>query len=404
LKIGASGLFGALAARYLSPLSALAQPSKARACILVWLNGGPSHIDTFDPKKGNGPFKAIKTSAPGIMLAEHLPRLAEQAHRFALLRGMTSKEGNHQRAQYYVHTGYAPNPTVEHPSLGSWVSSRLGEANAELPAFVSLGGPSLGPGFLGVQHGPFVMQKAGGLPGNVGLAPGVDDQRFARRKSALDMMEARFAAETHDPKVDGRRAVYDKAVKMMGSSRLKTFDIASEPTAVLNAYGDTDFGRACLLARRLVEQGGVKLVEVVLDGWDTHKDIGTRVKNLSTTLDAGLSTLIKELDERKLLDSTLVMCMGEFGRTPRINGDDGRDHYPQAWSALLAGGGLKRGIVHGETDDQGAKVVKNPVTVPSLLATAVSLLGIDPNHTQQTPLGRPISITDYGTPIKDILL
>jgi len=409
LRIGTSSIFGALVARYLSPGAALAAAApgpRARACILLWLNGGPSHLDTFDPKPGRatgGPFKAIAARAPGMKLSEHLPHLADRGDRIAVVRGIASREGNHQRAQYFVHTGYAPNPTVVHPSLGGWTCARLGDPSAELPAFVSIGGPSFGAGFLGVQNGPFVVQKAGARPADVDPPPGVDRARFDRRLAALDAMEDRFARATGDAKVDGRRQVYAKAVRLMRAPELDAFNLAGESEATRAAYGDTDFGRGCLVARRLVERG-VKFVEVVLDGWDTHQDNFERTKKLMGTLDPAVAALVDDLAARHLFDSTLVACMGEFGRTPRINGRDGRDHWPGAWSAVLAGGGIRGGQVHGATDDDGAKPAGTPTPVPDLLATMATLLGLDPAHTETTPAGRPISVTDGGGAIRALIL
>ena len=408
LKASSAGLLGLLLSRYAMPSLAHAAThptAKAKACILLWMNGGPSHIDTFDPKPGTpsgGSFKAIKTRAAGVQIAEHLPRIASVADRIAFVRSMSSREGNHARAQFLLHTGYAPNPTVQHPSLGAWASRELGDPSADLPAFVSVGGPSLGPGFLGVQHGPFIVMKAGDMPQNLTLSPGVDDARFERRRAALDVMEQRFAGETGDAKVEGRRAVYAKAERLMKSPRAKVFDLSTEPEAAKKAYGDTDFGRGCLLARRLVETG-TRFVEVVLDGWDTHKDNFGRVKKLSTTLDDAMGGLLADLAERKLLASTLVVCMGDFGRSPKINGNDGRDHHPQAWSALLAGGGVRGGIAHGATDAAGDKVLGTPTSVPDLLATMASLIGMDPQKSVVTPSGRPIALTDNGTPIRALL-
>jgi uncharacterized protein (DUF1501 family) len=408
LRIGASSAFGALVARYLWSSAALAneaRPARARACILLWQNGGPSHIDTFDPKPGRptgGPFKAIKTRARGMMLSQHLPLLSERADKLAIVRSMSSKEGNHARAQYYVHTGYAPNPTVVHPSLGGWTCARLADRGAELPAFVSIGGPSFGAGFLGVQNGPFVLQKAGAAPADVALPPGVDPARFERRRTALDVLEERFGRATGDAKVEGRRQVYAKAVRLMQAPGLEAFDVSGESDATRRAYGDTDFGRGCLVARRLVERG-VKFVEVVIDGWDTHQNNFERIQTLTGMLDPAFAALLDDLAARRLLGSTLVACMGEFGRTPRINASDGRDHWPQAWSAALAGGGIRGGVVHGATDEDGAKV-SGPVTgVPDLLATMTTLLGLDPGHTEMSAVGRPISVTDGGTPIREIL-
>jgi len=403
----AGGLAGSLLSSLLTAPQARAQGQggpapRAKSCIVLWLNGGPSHLDTFDMKaKSGGPFKAIKTRTPGVEFSEHLPRLAALTHRMAVLRG-TSKEGNHLRARYLLHTGYAPNPTVVHPSLGGWVSSLVADKNSDLPAFVAVGGPSEGAGFLGVQHGPFFVPRAS-PPQNIAYARNVDEGRFDRRRAALAQLDERFLAEVGDPQIQGRREIHEQAVRMMRSPRLKAFDVADEPEKTLKEYGDSDFGRGCLAARRLVE-AGVRVVEVVLDGWDTHKDGFERVKKLSSTLDPAMAALVKDLDERKLLSSTLVVCMGDFGRTPRVNDDEGRDHYPQAWSALLAGGGTRPGVAQGKTDDSGAKVVEKPVTVPDLFATMTTLLGIDPGRSFSTPTGRPIAVTDGGTPIKELMV
>jgi uncharacterized protein (DUF1501 family) len=407
LAIGASSFFGLLVAETVSSRTARADaPSPpATACIVLWLNGGPSHLDTFDPKPGTangGPFKAIKTKAPGLLLSQHLPLLADQANHIALVRGMTSREGSHQRGRYLLHTGYAPNPTVAHPALGAWVSSKLGDPNSDLPEFVALAGPSAGGGILGVQNGPFVVLQPGNVPANVGHAPGVGDARFERRRAGLEMLEQRFATETGDAKVEGRRQVYAKAERLMASSRVKAFDLSSEPAAAQAAYGDSDFGRGCLTARRLVESG-VKYVEVQLDGWDTHKDNFTRTKTLMGQLDPALSALLHDLAQRKMLEHTLVACFGEFGRTPKINGNDGRDHYPLAWTALLAGGSIRGGYVHGQTNEDGSSVVSGKVEVKDLFATVAVELGLNPDASVMSPIGRPIGVTDNGTPVKEIV-
>jgi hypothetical protein len=413
LKLGASGL-GALwladaGERAASADEAPPAKPKARAdaCVVLWLNGGPSHVDSFDPKpgaRGGGPFRAVKTRAPGIQLCEHLPQLAAEAQRLAVVRGMTSAEGNHQRARFLGHTGYSPNPTVEHPALGAWVSARRADPAADLPAFVSIGGPAAGGGFLGVERAPFVIPDPGAPPVNIRPARRVDGPRLDERRSALAFLEGRFATETDDPRLAARRAVYDSAARLMGSPHLGAFDISSEPAATQKAYGDGDpFGRGCLLARRLVESG-VKYVEVQLDGWDTHKDNFTRVKQKLAVLDPAVSALLRDLDARHLLDRTLVVVMGEFGRSPAINPDEGRDHHPQAFSVLLAGGGVRGGVVHGKTDADGAAVVEGKTRVPDLFATMGTLLGLDPEETVSTRSGRPISVTDSGQPIQRIML
>jgi len=377
---------------------------KAKSVVLLYMNGGPSHIDTWDPKTGKvaGPNKAIKTNAPGVMISEHLPLLAARANKLAIVRGMTSKEGNHQRAQFLLRTGYSPNPTVQHPTLAAWVNRKLGEPSSGLPGSVSLGGPSLGAGFFGVQYGPFVVQTPGQLPQSVAYGPGVDDARFEARRGLLDGLEAGFAAQTGDAKIEGRRALYGKAERLMHAASLRAFDASEEPESVRSAFGDTAFGRGCLTASRLVASG-VRFVEVTLDGWDTHQDVFGRTKKLMGVLDPAMSALLDDLQRRGLADSTLVVWMGDFGRTPSINGNEGRDHFPNAWSAVLAGAGIRGGVVHGETDAQGAKVVTDAVTVPNLLATVATTLGLDPAEVTQSPAGRPISLTDGGTPVRAIL-
>ncbi|UQA54584.1 DUF1501 domain-containing protein [Polyangium aurulentum] len=406
LQAGAGGLGAWLAGRWLSAREAEAAEAKkgADACIVLWMSGGPSHVDTFDPKpgaKGAGPFRAIKTRAPGVTICEHMPRLAAEAHRLAIIRSMTSREGSHERARQLGHTGHIPNPTVEHPGLGAWVSARRGDPKADLPAFVSLGGPSAGGGFLGRAHGPFVVREPGKPPEDMGHGTGVQPTRFERRRAALAMLEDEFEKETKSAAVAERRAVFAQAVRMMSSPSTSAFDVSSEPAAVRDAYGDTAFGRGCLTARRLVE-AGVRFVEVTLDGWDTHENNFERTKNLMGTLDPAMSSLVKDLADRNMLERTLVVWMGDFGRSPRINGRDGRDHHPAAWSAVIAGGGIRSGIALGATDADGAKVVERPVPIADLFATLATALGLDPLETAMTPQGRPITLTDGGEVVREL--
>lgn len=405
LRAGITGGLGLVFSRFLEqPAWAEGAPApKAKHVILLWMNGGPSHIDTWDPKTGmtGGSHKAIKTSVPGLMISEHMPELARMANKLAVIRGMTSKEGNHVRANYLLHTGYAPNPTVEHPAFGAWMSKRLGEPDSGLPSFVSLNGLSHGGGFFGVQYGPYVVRNGGEMPADI--APSVDAPRFAARQKLLGEMEESFANRTGDVKVEGRRDLYTKADRLMHASALEAFDVTKEPEAVKKSYGDSAFGRGCLTAARLVS-AGVRCVEVTLDGWDTHKNGFERTKKLMGDLDPAMSALLTDLERRGKLNETLIVWMGDFGRTPRINGNDGRDHYPAAWSAVLAGGGIRGGVVHGETDAEGGKVVKDPVPIPNLLATIARPLGLTPDDTVMSPAGRPISLTDNGVPIKSLLL
>ncbi|MBK8256297.1 MAG: DUF1501 domain-containing protein [Polyangiaceae bacterium] len=375
----------------------------ADACIVLWLNGGPSHLDTFDPKPGRkvmGPLRAIGTAAAGIQLGEHLPLLAKEAQKFAVLRGLSSKEGSHERAQSLGHTGYSPNPTAAYPSLGSWASKRLGARDPELPAYVSLGGPGGAAGFFGAGHAPFVVSEPGKSPDDTD--PGVLQPRFERRARALAFMEDMFSTQSKAPVVEERRAVYDKAFRLMRSPKLRAFDLEDEPAATRTAYGDTPFGKGCLTARRLVE-AGVRFVEVTLDGWDTHQDNFEKMKKLCGALDPAMSALLGDLSQRSLLDRTVVLCLGEFGRTPKISGDDGRDHHPAAFSALIAGGGLRGGIAVGQTDDDGEKVVADKTSVADVFATVASRLGLDPAEMTQAPSGRPVSLTDGGMVIEKLL-
>ncbi len=411
LRAGTASFLGALLARYAGPLPAFADgvapataaTPRAKSVILLWMNGGPSHLDTWDPKPGTatgGPFKAIRTGLTGLSVSEHMPKIAAVANKLTVLR-MTSKEGNHQRAQYLMHTGYAPNPTLVHPALGGWMSKKLGAPSGGLPAFVSLGGPAYGAtgGFLGVQHGPFLVPTVGGIPDNA--APTVDAARFERRRALLEAQDAAFSSEVAGGVVDDRRAVVDASVRLMRSPDLGAFDVSTETAAIRAAYGETAFGKGCLVARRLVERG-VRFVEVVLDGWDTHKDNFTKVKSQLGIMDPAVAALLKDLGDRHLLSSTLVLWMGDFGRTPKINANDGRDHWPGAWTAVMAGGGAKPGVL-GATDAEGAKCVGKAYTVPDLAATVAKLAGLDPNEEVMTPVGRPMAVTDSGTPIPEAM-
>lgn len=253
-----------------------------------------------------------------------------------------------------------------------------------------------------MEHAPFIMRKPGGLPENVAPGFGVDRARLSRRLDGLDFLEERFAKRTGDASVGSRQKVYTRAGKMMQGKDIGAFDLSSEPAALRDAYGDNDFGRGCLLARRLIERG-VRVVEVMQRGWDTHFDNFGRSKKLMGELDPAMATLLRDLQDRDMLDETLVLWMGDFGRTPRINGRDGRDHHPRAWSVALAGGGIRGGVVHGSTDERGNEVIDKPVQVADLMTTVASLLGLDPMKSVSTPAGRPITMTDMGSVIAPII-
>jgi hypothetical protein len=396
LGVSLSGWLGVLAGR------AAAAGVKHKSCILLWMDGGPSHLDTFDlkpdaPENVRGEFKPIDTSAPGVQVSELFPKFARQMHHAAVLRGMSTAEGAHGRARYFMHTGYREGSGgVVHPSLGAIVSKELGAADFPLPNFVSVGGRSFGAGFLGAAHQPLVIPDP--VRGVQNLRPLADATHFEGRMGLLEEMESAFYREYKAGVGVDHRTTYQRAVTLMKSEEVKAFDLAREPTRAREAYGKSRFGDGCLLARRLVE-AGVPFVEVNLPGWDTHQDNFGRVKTLAGQADPAMATLASDLKDRGLLESTLVVWMGEFGRTPRINNrgaKPGRDHYPRAWSAVLAGGGIRGGQAVGKTDRQGAAVVERPTSALDFLATVCKVLGIDADKQNPTPIGRPIRIVDKG--------
>jgi hypothetical protein len=376
------------------------------ACILLFMRGGPSQLETFDPKPGTehgGPTQALGTAAAGVRVAEHWPNVARAMQDIALIRSLTNKEGEHARAAYQLHTGYAPGGGVKHPSLGSLVSAELADAQLDLPHFVSIGNraTTIGSGFLGMQFAPFVVANPEQLPNNVALPGGVNRNRFGHRLDLLKDLEQDFAASGGGPRVAAHQTLYGSAAQMVLSPRLKAFDLRDEKDAVRDRYGRTPFGQGCLLARRLVEQG-VTFVEVESNGWDTHQDNFNRVKTLSGAVDPGFAALVGDLKERGLLGRTLVIWMGEFGRTPRINPNTGRDHYPRAFSVALAGAGIRGGQVVGATSADATDVKDRPVHVTDLFCTFCQALKINPRKENMTPIGRPIKIVDGGQPVKEL--
>ena len=323
LSLPASGWFDRLAAH------AAATGAKPKSCILLFMFGGPSHIDTFDPKPENpsSQIKPIATSVPGIQVGEFLPKVAGQMKELALLRGMSTSEGSHGRARYYMHTGYREGVGgVVHPSLGAITSRCLGQPEDELPNFFSLGGQSFGAGYAGPLHAP--VEIADPARGVENLKPADDSlPAFDKRAGLLDELEQGFVERVQAPMAAAHRATYERAARLMHSSKAKAFDISQEPAAVRDAYGRTKFGEGCLLARRLVEHG-VSFVEVTLGNWDTHRDNATGIRSLCDVLDPAMAALLADLKQRGLLDTTLVIWMGEFGRTPHVGKQGGRDHYP----------------------------------------------------------------------------
>jgi len=376
------------------------------ACILLFMRGGPSQLETFDPKPGTehgGPTKSISTAVSGIQIAEGWTKLAEAMKDITLIRSMTNREGEHARATYQLHTGYVPSGTVKYPSIGSIVASEIGPSDFDLPHFVSIGNrlATIGSGFLGMSLAPFVVGNPEQMPTNVELPRGINSQRFSRRLDLLKDLERDFAESGGKPRVEEHQGLYGSASQMVLSPRLKAFDLSQEKSEVRDRYGRTAFGQSCLLARRLVE-AGVTFVEAELNGWDTHQNNFDRVKNLSQSADPAFAALITDLKDRGMLEKTLVIWMGEFGRTPKINPQTGRDHFPVAFNVALAGGGIKGGQVIGATSSDAMTVKNRPVSVPDLFCSFYQALKINPHKENMSTLGRPIKIVDGGKPVQEL--
>lgn len=393
-----------------------------RRCILLWMTGGPSQLDTFDLKPGHtngGPFKEIATSAAGLRFSEHLPRLARQAQHLCVLRGLSTTEGDHGRATYLLRTGRSPASEVYAPTLGSLISKELANDELALPSFVSVNPhaefnpDAYSAGFLGPRYASLNVKPKSPTPegftqlGVDHLHPpaGVAPSSAAARLKLLNALQARLLARNPDGPASAHDATLQRAVRLMNSSAGKVFDLSDEPATVREKYGRGSFGQGCLLARRLVESGA-KFVEVSLGEqgqWDTHTQNFPSVQRLSAELDAGWSSLMEELNERGLLESTTILWMGEFGRTPQINGAAGRDHYPRAWTAVLAGGGIQGGQAYGRTSPDGSTVSAGKIGVGDLLATLCAALNINHRRQNISEIGRPLRIAE-GKPIDLILL
>jgi hypothetical protein len=373
------------------------------ACILLWMGGGPSQLETFDPKPGTehgGETKAIQSSVPGISIAEGWEKTAKVMKDIALVRSMTNKEGNHQRATYQLHTGYVPSATVKHPHIGCSVVGEMGESHFDLPHIVSIGGATIGAGFLGAAMEPFVVQNPDKPPDNT--EPKVAVDRFRRRLGLLDRLDAAgFGRNGGADRVRDHRALYQQTAKMILSPHMRAFHLDGEPEPLRDAYGRTPFGQGCLLARRLV-QSGVTFIEVRSNGWDTHQQNHDKVGKLAQQVDPGFATLITDLKQKGMLERTLVVWMGEFGRTPKINPNAGRDHFPKVFNVALAGGGVKGGQVIGASNVDGTEVKDRPVGVPDLLASICHALKVDPTKEAMTPVGRPIKVVDGGKAVREL--
>jgi hypothetical protein len=381
---------------------------RGKACILLWMDGGPSQQHTFDPKRG-GEFRTTLTSVPGIRIVNQLPKLAQCMQDMAIVRSMTTEINGHYDAKYFLHTGYKRTTAFEHPAIGCLASSQIGPMHDDMPAFVTIdagwdirndGGRLYRsvPAYLGPQHAPLAVNDAS--QGLENLSPTGSD--VDARLQLLSRSERRFAQRFALPAVRAKQVAFNKAIRLMQSKRSQAFDLDQEPDYIHNEYGDHRFGQSCLLARRLVESG-VSFVEVVHRGWDDHEGAAKPTAQRAPWIDGGTSALIRDLKARGMLDNTLVVWMGEFGRSPGA----GKDHFSKAWSTVLAGGGINTGQVIGKTSEgknPGSEIVDRPVTSPDFVATLCTALGIDIHKEFLAPGARPLPLVDKSAkPISELV-
>ena len=422
LQLGLTALLGGGLATTLRARAADGGAAQAKACILIWQDGGPTHYETFDPKPGapseiRGEFKPIATKVAGVQFSEHLPKLAGIADKLAVVRSIRHDQGNHGAGNHYMVTGAPPRIPVGcgafvsfHPSLGSVVAKEKG-APAGLPAYFSM--PSMsrsgGPNFLGARYAPFVVAEDPGKPNfrvrDVALPAGLTDDRFADRsdlRAEVDRFQRIFDQSAGDPAAaldDNYRQAHDL---MRSKEAQAAFDMGKESDKTRDAYGRTGLGSRALLARRLVE-AGVPFITLYDGGWDHHTKLFESLKKRLPTWDQTVSALINDLDERGLLKTTLVIALGEFGRTPKINKDAGRDHWSNAMSVLFAGGGTPGGRVVGATDKRGYAAVERVLSPENFASTVYAKLGIDPGKLLYAPNGRPSHLVSDPTPIRELM-
>ncbi len=350
-----------------------------KSCILLWMGGGPPTIDIWDMKPGQatgGQFKPISTTGEG-QITELLPKVAQQMHHLSIVRSMSTREADHERGRYYMHTGFVPNPNIEHPSYGSVIAHELEKdlQDLEIPPFVSIGGGSQGPGFLGMAYAPFQVDSNGQVRNAKAIVP---EARMQDRLRLLGLLEERFERENRGPAASEHAKVLQSTVSLLTSKQMEAFGVQNESQKTRDWYGESGFGRGCLMARRLVETG-VPFIEVNLGGWDLHENCFDRQQSKLLEVDQAMSALVEDLSTRGLLDNTMVLWMGEFGRTPRINANAGRDHWARSWSMVAGGGGLAGGKVIGATNEDGTRVTTEPFSSEDLMSTVCQAMGISLN-------------------------
>ena len=378
-------------------------PAKAEHVILFWNGGGMTHIDTWDPKPGRptgGEFSPIKTSAPGIQISEIFPQLAKQMHHCSLIRSIAGTQGDHGRATHQLQTSYLPFPNLVYPGMGSVVTHELPNLG-DLPAYITVSGLAPRAGYLGQKCEAYFVPNPGDKDPYLAFPEGIAEVRGNKRLEVLAKFNKRFNGKSTDERLDSTQTSIDEAVKLMRSPALEAFEFDKIPSKELDRYGNTPFGRGALLAKRLVEKG-VRFVQINRGGFDTHANNFPALQDHGEVMDPALASLIADLADSGMLSKTLVIMLSEFGRTPTINKDAGRDHWAAVFSCFMAGGGLKGGTVIGSSDEDGAQPKDRPVKVPDIHATVCHALGIDPNKEVMTPLQRPMKLVDSGEPVKEL--
>ena len=395
-------LFGSAAQAALT----VAPGKKAEHVIYLMMNGAMSHIDTFDPKpdkEEGGETKAIQTSVPGLTIGEHLPTLASKMDQLAVIRSMTTETGAHEQGRYLMRTSYKMIGTIRHPFLGSWLTHFEGKKNKDLPGSVIIGGGSRHPrqGYLSAQVAPApVANPASGLQ-NTKSPKYLNEKNFEKRRRLINLFESGFKRKFATTDVNAYSDYYAEAVRLLKSPDLEAFDIKKEESSVKEAYGANRIGQGCLLARRLVEKG-VRFVEIEHGGWDNHRDIYDSFSDRAGQLDTAIGALLDDLKERGLLDKTMIVLSSEFGRTPKINANAGRDHHPGCFSSMLAGAGIKGGQIYGQTDEIGKSVEDGHTYPQDLNATIAYGCGLPLEKEVFSPNGRPFKVAHEGTPLKSL--
>jgi len=371
--------------------------------IFFWNGGGMTHLDTWDPKPGaptQGEFEPIDTSASGIQISEIFPEFAKEMHNVSLIRSIAGTQGAHGRASYLAQTSYNQTANITHPGFGSVVVSEK-EKLGDLPSYVTISGRARRASYLGQTCEAYFVGSPGDKDPYLAFPEGISKVRGNKRLDTLAKFNAKFTSRTTSSELGATKTSVEDAVKLMRSPALKAFELDHLPLTEFERYGDTPFGRGCLVAKQLVETG-VRFVQVNRGGFDTHSNNFEAMRNHGNVMDPALGSLMHDLDKTGRLKRTLVVMLSEFGRTPRINRNAGRDHYPAVFSCFMAGGGIKGGQVIGSSDKNGEQPHDRPVLIPELHATLCHALGIDPNKEVMTPLQRPMKLVDKGTPIMEL--